>query len=230
VCLSRQHRRHQHPSGRRLQAVRLRSPARLHSREVLRQEKKEALPLIAAAARAHFADDDPRGTTKTTETRRARRGTIRHRDETRREPVDLADHAAIGKSGAGLRLGSTHAQRRRGARAPGAAGGRDRIGLQGRDLADGRGRMRIVDAGRSAFGKACVTRGTVLTLLGFGLGAFLVAGQSSPRAAASPRESADALRARAIEAQRISAIASQRARELAAQWSDRIAREPKRDA
>lgn len=62
-----------------------------------------------------------------------------------------------------------------------------------------------------------MTRGTTLVLLGFGLGALILAGQSSPRAEAAPR---DALRARAIEAQRISAIATQRARDLAARWSD----------
>jgi hypothetical protein len=62
-------------------------------------------------------------------------------------------------------------------------------------------------------------------LFGFGLGALIMAGQSSPRTLAPPHESADALRARAIEAQRISAIASQRARDLATQWSNQHAKE-----
>lgn len=62
-----------------------------------------------------------------------------------------------------------------------------------------------------------MTPGTVLVLLGFGLGTLIMAGQSSPRATAESH--ADELRARVIEAQRISAAASQRARELAALWS-----------
>lgn len=60
-----------------------------------------------------------------------------------------------------------------------------------------------------------MTSGTALVLLGFGLGALIMAGQS----ATAPRSSTDELRARVLEAQRISAAASRRARELAALWS-----------
>jgi len=67
-----------------------------------------------------------------------------------------------------------------------------------------------------------VTPGAVIVLLGFGLGALVVAGQSSPRGAtesSSPRERADALRAKTIQAQQASARASRTARELMAAWS-----------
>ncbi len=66
-----------------------------------------------------------------------------------------------------------------------------------------------------------MTPGTTLVLLGFGLGALVVASQRNDRG--SHRSIADdaTLRARAIEAQQISARASQRARELAALWSER---------
>lgn len=63
-----------------------------------------------------------------------------------------------------------------------------------------------------------MTPGTALVLLGFGLGAWMMAIQSTPQTTASPRERADDLRTRAIEAQRRSAIASQVARDLTSQW------------
>jgi hypothetical protein len=67
-----------------------------------------------------------------------------------------------------------------------------------------------------------VTPGTALVLLGFGLGALVVVGGSGTRdirVSESPRERADALRSRTIEAQAISARASQAARDLMDQWS-----------
>jgi hypothetical protein len=56
-------------------------------------------------------------------------------------------------------------------------------------------------------------------LLGFGLGALVMVGQSAPRAAVSARDRAEALRMRTIEAQKRSAVASQLARDLMEQWS-----------
>jgi HD-like signal output (HDOD) protein len=66
-----------------------------------------------------------------------------------------------------------------------------------------------------------MTPGTALVLLGFGLGALIVVGRSNPRALPlSPREQADTLRKRALEAQRCAARASQLARDLAARWTE----------
>jgi len=65
-----------------------------------------------------------------------------------------------------------------------------------------------------------VTPGTAFVLLGFGLGALIVAGGSDPRASRQAMQTrADALRSRVLEAQNSAARASQAARDLAAQWS-----------
>ncbi len=66
-----------------------------------------------------------------------------------------------------------------------------------------------------------MTSATALTLLGFGLGALLVAGnQPDPRGPRTLRERAGALRGRALAAQQNSARASLLARELTACWSE----------
>lgn len=57
-------------------------------------------------------------------------------------------------------------------------------------------------------------------LLGFGLGALIVAKQGNPRKDPQTPAPDDQLRARAIEAQRTSAKASQRARELTALYQE----------
>jgi hypothetical protein len=62
-------------------------------------------------------------------------------------------------------------------------------------------------------------------LLGFGLGALIVAAQRNEDTDPRSTPNAAELRARTIEAQRISACAAQRARALAAQWSAQDARE-----
>lgn len=59
---------------------------------------------------------------------------------------------------------------------------------------------------------------TALVLLGFGLGALVVADRSSPRGPLSLRASTDALRAQTVQAQELAAQASRRARELMDQW------------
>ncbi len=64
-----------------------------------------------------------------------------------------------------------------------------------------------------------MTPGAAIVLIGLGLGTFVVAGRSDPRAPTSPRERADTLRARAVEAQLASARASRIARELMERWS-----------
>ena len=64
---------------------------------------------------------------------------------------------------------------------------------------------------------------TALVLLGFGLGALLVANGGNTREPRPPSLN-DPLRARAIEAQRTSMAAAQRARELTALWSEQEAR------
>lgn len=71
-----------------------------------------------------------------------------------------------------------------------------------------------------------MTVGTALVLLGFGVGALVVAGRprSSPRVATpTQRDQTEMLRERAEEAQRRSARESQLARDLAAQWSEAVA-------
>lgn len=66
-----------------------------------------------------------------------------------------------------------------------------------------------------------MTRALIFTLLGFGLGALLVAGKR-----AELRVSPAGLRERAIEAQRISARASQHARDLRDAWLAKERKEP----
>jgi hypothetical protein len=61
-------------------------------------------------------------------------------------------------------------------------------------------------------------------LLGFGLGALIVASQRGRRGDPRSASRAAPLQELAIEAQQISAIASQRARALSARWSDQEAR------
>lgn len=63
-----------------------------------------------------------------------------------------------------------------------------------------------------------MTRGTTLVLLGFGLGALLVANRGTTREDPRAPSRVNQLRARAIEAQRTSAMASRRAREVTALW------------
>jgi hypothetical protein len=69
-----------------------------------------------------------------------------------------------------------------------------------------------------------MTTGTALILLGFSLGALLVAKQGSPREDPRAPSLNEELRAHAIEAQRASARASQRTRELTALWLEQEAR------
>jgi hypothetical protein len=62
--------------------------------------------------------------------------------------------------------------------------------------------------------------GTVLVLLGFGIGALAVAGRSAAREPQlTLRQHADTLREQTSQAQETSARASRRARELMDQWS-----------
>lgn len=60
---------------------------------------------------------------------------------------------------------------------------------------------------------------TALVLLGFGVGALVVADHARSRGSLSLRDRADALRAQTSRAQETSASASRRARELMDQWS-----------
>lgn len=69
-----------------------------------------------------------------------------------------------------------------------------------------------------------MTPGTAFVLIGFGIGALVVAGRAAPRGVANARGSADDLRGRAIEAQARAAIAAREARDLAARWSAAAAR------
>lgn len=63
-----------------------------------------------------------------------------------------------------------------------------------------------------------MTPATALVLLGFGLGALVVADRTSPREPQSLQARADTLREQTSRAQEVSARASQRARELMDQW------------
>lgn len=65
---------------------------------------------------------------------------------------------------------------------------------------------------------------TTLVLLGFGLGALLIAKTGNAREENRPTSLNDQLRARAIEAQRTSMIAARRARELTSLWYEQEAR------
>lgn len=64
-----------------------------------------------------------------------------------------------------------------------------------------------------------MTSATALVLLGFGIGALVVADHAASRGPRSLRESADTFRTLARQAQERSAATAQRARELANQWS-----------
>jgi len=75
-----------------------------------------------------------------------------------------------------------------------------------------------------------VTPGTAIVLLGFGIGALVVAGRAEPRGVVRPQDRPEELRDRAIEAQVRAATASREARELTARWSSAAQTEDRKNS